>query len=158
MRCLVKHENKNSISTSNHVLFCLSYKHTSPLLGRKANFVDEWKQMNQQSTNNNHRVHWHLLLRWKNALNHNYKNNNAHNFQFTNSHLLTLSLSTEEVFQINGQNWPVANLLVVNFHSQTREMLTPKPLTFGFSLYYYIGFLPLLRKFEPHSLSGTQIF
>ena len=91
-------------------------------------------------------------------MNHNYKNNNGHNFQFTNSHLLTLSSSTAEVFQVNGQNWPVANLLVVNFHSQTREMLTPKPLTFGFSFYYYIGFLPLLRKFEPHSLSAHRFF
>ena len=41
-----------------------------------------------------------------------------------NSHLLTLSLPTEEVFQVNGQNRPVANLPVVDFHSQPREMLT----------------------------------
>ena len=27
----VKHSKRNSISTSNHVLFCLSYKHNSPL-------------------------------------------------------------------------------------------------------------------------------
>ena len=26
---------------------------------------------------------WHWLLRWKNALNHDYKNNNGRNFQFT---------------------------------------------------------------------------
>ena len=45
-----------------------------------------------------------------------------------NSHLLTLSSPTEEVFQVNGQNWPVANLKVVDFHSQLREMPTPKPL------------------------------
>ena len=54
---------------------------------------------------------------------------------FQNSHLLTLSLPTEEVFQVNGQNQPMANLPIVNFHSQPREMLTPKPMniTFGFS-------------------------
>ena len=34
---------KNSISTSNHVLFCLSYKHNSPLLRRKAHLINEWK-------------------------------------------------------------------------------------------------------------------
>ena len=34
---------ENSISTSNHVLFCLSYKHKSPLLRRKADFINEWK-------------------------------------------------------------------------------------------------------------------
>ena len=32
VRCLVEHEKRNFISTNNHVLFCLSYKHNSPLL------------------------------------------------------------------------------------------------------------------------------
>ena len=41
---------------------------------------------------------------------------------------LLLSLPIEEVFQVNGQNQSVANLPVVDFHSQPREMLTPKPL------------------------------
>ena len=49
-------------------------------------------------------------------------------FNSQNFHLLTLSLPTKEVFQENGQNRPVTNLLVVDFHSQPREMLTPKPL------------------------------
>ena len=39
--------------------------------------------MNRQSPNNNRRVRWRQLLRWKNALNHDYKNNNGRNFQFT---------------------------------------------------------------------------
>ena len=42
-------------------------------------------------------------------------------FNLQNSHLLTLSLP-KEVFQVNGQNRPVANLPVVDFHSQPREM------------------------------------
>ena len=49
-------------------------------------------------------------------------------FNIQNSHLLTLSLPTEEVFKVHGQNRPVANLPVGNFHSQPREMLTPKSL------------------------------
>ena len=49
-------------------------------------------------------------------------------FNSQNSHLLTLSLPTEEVFQVNDQNRPVANLPVVNFHYQPKEMPTPKPL------------------------------
>ena len=49
-------------------------------------------------------------------------------FNLQNSHSLTLSLLTEEVFQVNGKNGPVTNLLVVDFHSQPREMLTLKPL------------------------------
>ena len=50
-------------------------------------------------------------------------------FNVQNSHLMTLSLPTEEVFQVNGQNRPVANLPIVDFHSQPREMPTPKPLS-----------------------------
>ena len=42
-------------------------------------------------------------------------------FNLQNSHLSTLSLPTEEVFH-------VANLPVVDFHSQPREMPTPKTL------------------------------
>ena len=41
VRCRVEREKRNSISTSNHLLFCVSYKHNSPLLGRKADFIDE---------------------------------------------------------------------------------------------------------------------
>ena len=36
-------EKRNSIFTSNHVSFCLSYKHNSPFLRRKADFINEWK-------------------------------------------------------------------------------------------------------------------
>ena len=39
--------------------------------------------MNRQSPNNSCRVRWRLLFRWKNALNHDCKNNNGRNFQFT---------------------------------------------------------------------------
>ena len=62
-------------------------------------------------------------------------------FNLQNSHSLTLFSSTEEVFQVNDQNRPMANLLVVDFHSHSKEMPTPKPL-----------------KFEAHSLSAIRIF
>ena len=42
-------------------------------------------------------------------------------FNSQNSHLLTLFLPTEEVFQVNGLNRPVANLPVVDFHSAERN-------------------------------------
>ena len=51
------------------------------------------------------------------------------NFNLQNSHWLTLSLPTEEIFQVNGKSWLVANLPVVDFHFHPREMLTPKPLS-----------------------------
>ena len=49
-------------------------------------------------------------------------------FNLQNSRLLTLSLPTEEIFQVHGQNRPVANLPVVDFRSQPREMPLLKPL------------------------------
>ena len=57
----------------------------------------------------------------KNALNQ-YKNNNGPNFNTQNSQLPTLSLATEEIFHVHGQKRPVANIPVVDFHSQPREM------------------------------------
>ena len=49
-------------------------------------------------------------------------------FNLQNSHLLTLSLPTDEGFQVDGQNRLVENLPVADPHSKPREMLTPKPL------------------------------
>ena len=49
-------------------------------------------------------------------------------FNIQNFQLLNWSLPTEEIIQVNGQNRPVANLPVVNFRSQPREMPLPKPL------------------------------
>ena len=75
-------------------------------------------------------------------------------FDLKNSHLLTLSLPTEEVFQVNGQNRLVANLPVVDFHSQPREMLTPKPLNAQLSVFPLVyWFSSSSRKVwtsEPH--------
>ena len=42
-------------------------------------------------------------------------------FNSQNSHLLTLSLPTDEVFQVDGQNRLVANLPVVDRYSQPRD-------------------------------------
>ena len=56
-------------------------------------------------------------------------------FNSQNSHLLTLFLPTEEVFQVNGLNRPVANLPVVDFHSAERNANTKATeyVTFDFS-------------------------
>ena len=42
--------------------------------------------------------------------------------------LLVWSLQAEEIFQVHDQNLPVANLPVVDFRSQLREMPLSKPL------------------------------
>ena len=63
-------------------------------------------------------------------------------FNLKNSQSFTLSLPTEEVFQVNGQNRPVKELPVVEFHSQVREMLTPKPLNTQLSVFLLVVFFP----------------
>ena len=65
--------------------------------------------------------------RWKHALNHYKKKNNGPSFQ--NSQLLNWSLPTEEFSQLQGQNRPVANLLVIDFRSQPRDMPSLKQVT-----------------------------
>ena len=59
-----------------------------------------------------------------------------------NSHLLTLSLWTEKVFQVNSQNrpWPAANLPGVDFRSQLREYVTFEYVNFGFSFRLIVFF------------------
>ena len=84
--------------------------------------------MNRKSSNDNRRVRWRDSSDGKGRCIIITKTTMVVIFNLQNSHLLTLSLPTEEVFQVNGQNRPVANLPVVDFHSQPREMLTPKPL------------------------------
>ena len=85
-------------------------------------------------------------------------------FNLQNSHLLNLSLPTENVFQVNGQNRLVANLPtgtgpVVDFHSQTREMLIPKPLDTQLSVFLLVYWVSsFLGKFESHCLPAIRIF
>ena len=45
-----------------------------------------------------------------------------------NSQVLGRYLPEKEIFQVRDQTWPVANLPVVDFRSQPREMPSPKPL------------------------------
>ena len=77
-------------------------------------------------------------------------------FNLQNSHLLTLSLPTEEVFQVNGQNRLVANLPVVDFHSQTREMPTPKPLNTQLSVFFLVHWFSSLSRKVWTSLSASD--
>ena len=66
---------------------------------------------------------------------------------------MTLSLPTEEIFLMHSQNRPVANLPDIDFRFQPREMPLPKQQNTQLSVFYlYIGFLPLVEKFERHCL------
>ena len=79
-------------------------------------------------------------------------------FNLKNSHSLTFSFPTEEVFQVNGQNRPVANLPVVDFHSQPREMLTPKPLNTQLSVFLLVYWFscPSRKVWTSLSVSDTD--
>ena len=70
--------------------------------------------------------------------NHDYKNNNGRNFQFTIFSFIDFVLMDREVFQVNGQNRPVANLPVVDFHSKPRKMLTSRPLNTQLSVFLLV--------------------
>ena len=106
-------------------------------------------------------------------------------FNLQNSHLLTLSLPTEEVFQVNGQNRPVANLPVVDrvapkasdvlqligyinvkntifFYmccygfSQSRKSLF-KSVSFKMCLCFWLK-LPVVSTFSNHVLTSYLLF
>ena len=49
-------------------------------------------------------------------------------FKMKNSQLLTWSLPTKEMVQVNDMNRPMSNLLAVDFRSQPRKMPLPKSL------------------------------
>ena len=80
-------------------------------------------------------------------------------FNLRNSYLLTLSIPTEEVFQVHGQNRPVAKLPIVDFALSCEEYHYQSHWARNFRFFFsYIGFLPLLGKFERHRLWTIRIF
>ena len=74
-------------------------------------------------------------------------------FNLRNSYLLTLPIPTEEVFQVHGQNRPVAKLPIVDFALSCEEYHYQSHCARNFRFFFsYIGFLPFLGKFERHRL------
>ena len=66
-------------------------------------------------------------LKMKTCIESLQKKNNGPSFQ--NSQSLNWSLPTEEFSQVQGQNRPVANLLVIDFRSQLRDMPSLEQVT-----------------------------
>ena len=66
---------------------------------------------------------------------------------------------TEEIFQVNCKSWVVANLPVVDFHSQPREMVTSKPLNVQLSVFFLVYWFPSPSKkvWTLQSVSDTHI-
>ena len=81
-------------------------------------------------------------------------------FNLQNSHLLPLSLPTEEVFQVNGQigRWQIFQLSIfILSREKCQHYLSHWMRKFRF-FFYFIGFLRLVGKFEPLCLSAIRIF
>ena len=81
-------------------------------------------------------------------------------FNLQNSQLLTLSLPTEEIFQVHSQKRPVENLPVVDFRSQPREIQLPKPLNTKFSVFLFLFWFsfPSKKVWTALSVSDTNFF
>ena len=166
--------------------FCLSYKHNSPLLTRKVDFFNEWKQKDQQSLNKSRKVRWCIQdenIRWITT-----KTNSGPNFQYKKkSQLLNWSLLTEK--NLSGTR-AVANLPAVDFRlrqnrREVASFLYAQPLCIGTwirdksfkkivltmipwaridalrtVIFYEVSILgktPLGRKLQPPDLCGLKI-
>ena len=86
-------------------------------------------------------------------------------FNLQNSHLLTLSLPTGEVFQVNGQNWPVknsfsaertANTKAAEYVTQWISQQPPKSSEFSVSRHIYRKANPPHHRSLPFSVSGQH--
>ena len=94
--------------------------------------------MNRQSSKNNRRVRWRWLLRWKNALNHDYKNNNGRNFQFTKFSFIDFvltdrrSLSGKRPKSASGKS-PSCRFLFFFIMEGNANTKATEYATFGFS-------------------------
>ena len=59
----------------------------------------------------------------------------------------------EEIFLTHSENRPVANLPAIDFRFQPREMPLVKQQNTQLSVFhFFIGFHPLIEKFERHCL------
>ena len=122
MRYRVEYKKRNSISTGSYVLFCLSYQHNS-------------KQWQEKPTSLMEKIKESTIAQCVGAKAEDEKMRRIMITKATMSmiswltkfsliDLINFSFPTK-VFQVNGKNRPVANLSVVDFHSQPRE--TPSP-------------------------------
>ena len=99
--------------------------------------------MNRQSSNNNRRVRWRWLLRWKNALNHDYKNNNGRNFQFKKFSFIDFVLTDRRSLSGKRPKSASGKSSSCRFSSSTERNTNTKATeyaTFGFSFRMMVFF------------------
>ena len=116
--------------------------------------------MNRQSPNNNRRVRCRHLLIWKNALNHDYKNNSGRNFPFTkfsfSDFVLTdkRSLSGKRPKSASGKSFSCRFSLPATRNANTKAT---EYVTFGFS-FRVLVFSPFRKVWTALSVSDTDFF
>ena len=149
VRYRVKHERRNSISTSNYVLFSITWIQ-QPFTEGKVDLINEWKiKKDLQFLKESYYVLWRQgsgwKMRWLVA-----KTNNGRNFLIYK--ILSCWLfpyRQKKSFGAPGQNRPGASLPVLDCRSQPRELSV---------LVFVFCFFPLLGNYERHCLFAIQIF
>ena len=132
----VKHEKRNSISTSNYVLFSITWIQ-QPFTEGKVDLINEWKiKKDLQFLKESYYVLWRQGSRWKMRWLV-AKTNNGRNFLIYK--ILSCWLfpyRQKKSFGAPGQNRPGASLPVLDCRSQPREL----------SVLVFVFFFPPSRK------------
>ena len=98
-----------------------------------------WMKINESTIpNNNHGVRWRWLLRWKNALNHDYKNHNGRNFQFTKFLFIDFVLADRR--SLSGKPAKIGKWQIFSAKRNANNKAT-EYVTFGFSFSILVFFL-----------------
>ena len=100
-----------------------------------------------------------LTLKMEKLLNHDYKNNNGPNFQFTKFSFIDFVLTDRRSLSGKPPKSASDKSSSCRFSFSAERNANTKAteyVTFGFFL--NIGFLLLLKKFEPHRLSAIRSF
>ena len=151
MKCQVKREKRNFISTSNHILFCLSYKHNSPLLTRKVYFT-----MIENKRLGNPRIKIVKCVgtvKMKTCVESLQKPNNGPNFQSKNSQIWIGPYRQKKSFRYAAKIglWHIFRLTIFVLRREKSHHQSHSIRNFRF-FFSYFGFLPLLGKFKRHCL------
>ena len=116
--------------------------------------------MNRQSPNNNRRVRWRWLLRWKNPLNHDYNNNNSRNFRCTKFSFTDFVLTDRRSLLGKRPKWVSGKSSSCRFSFSAERNAYTKATeyaTFGFSLVYWFS-SPFRKVWTSLSFSDTDFF
>ena len=99
--------------------------------------------MNRQFPNNNRRVRWRWLLRWKNALNYDYKDNSGRNFQFAKFLFIDVVLTDRRIISSKQPKSASGKSSSCRFSFSSERNANTKAteyVTFGFSFSILVSF------------------